>query len=89
MHVGTRFWGYAVSKPEIAGKVPVVLDLEPGTYAWCACGRSQTQPFCDGSHAGTDIVPVTFEVEAKRKVALCTCKHAGKAPFCDGTHRNL
>ncbi len=78
-----------MSKPEIPGRLPVVVDLEAGTYAWCACGRSQTQPFCDGSHVGTDISPKTFELTEPKRVALCLCKHAGKAPFCDGSHRNL
>lgn len=75
--------------PVVSARVPVVLDLQPGTYAWCACGRSQSQPFCDGSHAGTGLEPVEFELTEARKVALCTCKHAGKKPFCDGTHRTL
>lgn len=75
--------------PESPARLPVVLDLEPGTYAWCACGHSKSQPFCDGSHEGTGFEPVEFEVTETRRVALCMCKHAGKRPFCDGSHRNL
>lgn len=75
--------------PAIAGRMPVVTDLEPGTYYWCACGRSRNQPFCDGSHAGTAFTPVPLEIPETRRVALCTCKHSAKAPLCDGTHSRL
>ncbi len=76
-------------EPVIAARKPVVLELEPGTYHWCACGRSANQPFCDGSHKGTGFSPVAFEVAEKKKLALCLCKHTGDAPYCDGTHRKL
>ncbi len=75
--------------PRIAEKGPAVLELEPGTYWWCACGRSDNQPFCDGSHKGTGFGPEKLEVEEERTVALCQCKHTGDAPFCDGTHADL
>ena len=39
-----------MTEPEIPARAPFVMDCQPGTYAWCACGRSQKQPFCDGSH---------------------------------------
>ena len=77
-------------KPEIAQKSPYVLELEPGKYAWCACGRSSSQPFCDGTHKGTGLGPVLFEVEETRKAALCGCKHNQTGePFCDGSHSKL
>lgn len=78
-----------MSTPESPAKLPAILELEPGTYHWCACGRSKNQPYCDGSHQGTDFIPVEFLIEQKRKVALCQCKRTGKAPFCDGTHKGL
>ncbi|NOY06724.1 MAG: CDGSH iron-sulfur domain-containing protein [Chlorobi bacterium] len=78
-----------MSTPKIAGKLPVVLDLEAGTYYWCACGRSAKQPFCDGSHEGTEFSPKEFILEESKKVALCLCKHTGDAPFCDGTHKEI
>lgn len=78
-----------MSEPLVVRKSPEVLELEPGTYFWCACGRSQKQPFCDGSHKGTGFTPVKFELTEKKTVALCLCKRTGNPPFCDGTHRRL
>ncbi|HYG76675.1 MAG TPA: CDGSH iron-sulfur domain-containing protein [Planctomycetota bacterium] len=75
--------------PTIAGRRPIVTTLEPGTYYWCACGKSLKQPFCDGSHAGTAFRPMQFKVEEKKQVALCACKHSRNMPYCDGSHRNL
>lgn len=73
----------------IAQRTPYVMELEPGTYYWCQCGRSRKQPFCDGSHTGTAFAPVAFELQDKKRVALCGCKHTKKPPFCDGTHSRI
>jgi CDGSH-type Zn-finger protein len=79
-----------MSEPVIAQKAPIPVEVEAGkTYFWCACGRSQKQPFCDGSHAGTDITPVKYTADADRKAFFCACKHSSKAPLCDGTHSRL
>ncbi len=78
------------STPRVATKVPVVMDLEPGTYYWCSCGRSEGQPFCDGSHRGTAFTPVEIVVSEKQeKVPFCTCKRAATGYRCDGAHRNI
>jgi CDGSH-type Zn-finger protein len=58
-------------------------------YAWCACGRSRAQPFCDGSHKGTGLEPVIFTAEKVETVYFCGCKQTGDKPFCDGTHSSL
>lgn len=74
----------------IAAKGPAKVSLEAGKeYFWCRCGRSKSQPFCDGSHRGTSITPQKFTAESSGDVALCQCKSSGNAPFCDGTHASL
>lgn len=76
--------------PHIAQKAPYAVDLEAGkSYFWCACGQSKNQPFCDGSHKGTDFAPKKFEATESKKAFLCGCKHSATAPFCDGTHKSV
>lgn len=78
-----------MDKPEIAQKGSFPVELGTGKYYWCACGRSQKQPFCDGSHKATDIKPISFEITESKKVYLCGCKHSQNKPFCDGSHKKL
>lgn len=78
-----------MAKGKIAARTPAVMELEPGDYYWCQCGRSQNQPFCDGSHKGTEFSPVKLTIEEKRRVALCQCKQTDTQPMCDGTHKRL
>jgi CDGSH-type Zn-finger protein len=78
-----------MAEPVIAKKGPYILELEPGDYWWCACGRSKQQPFCDGSHKETEFSPLKFSVTEKKKFYLCGCKHSANKPFCDGTHNKL
>lgn len=76
-----------MNTPVRAADTPFAIDVEAGKrYWWCACGRSARQPFCDGSHAGTDFQPVEYTADAARKVYFCGCKISGKAPLCDGSH---
>jgi len=76
-------------EPVIAQKSPYVLDVEPGKYAWCACGRSANQPYCDGSHRDTEIRPIIEDVTEAKTIAWCGCKQSARKPFCDGTHNSL
>jgi len=78
-----------MSKARIAGRAPMAVELEPGEYHWCACGRSSAQPFCDGSHRGTGIVPLAFTAEAAETGHLCMCKQTANPPYCDGSHASL
>ena len=78
-----------MADPTIADRKPCVQDMEPGTYFWCSCGKSSSQPFCDGSHKGTEFTPVKHEVTEAGKVAWCLCKHSGNSPLCDGSHAKL
>jgi len=78
-----------MNEPTIFQKSPIVQKVEPGTYWWCACGRSKSQPFCDGSHKGTGFEPKQVEITEAKMVAWCACKHSKAMPFCDGTHSRL
>lgn len=79
------------SEPKIARHKPWYYKVVPGKqYFWCACGRSASQPFCDGSHRGTGIEPLAWQAgENEHEVLFCGCKHSGRPPFCDGAHNNL
>ena len=76
-------------EPKLVQKMPFVKQEKPGTKAWCACGYSQNQPYCDGSHRDTEMTPMITEIEAKKTVAWCGCKHSNNKPFCDGSHNQL
>ena len=77
-------------EPLIAQKAPYLVDVEAGqTYRWCACGKSAKQPFCDGSHKGSEFTPVNYTPSASGTVYFCGCKHSATPPLCDGTHKKL
>lgn len=66
--------------------MPVTIELEPGTYWWCSCGKSNDLPFCDGSHVRTEHLPLKFAITERKKITLCNCQRTKNAPFCDGSH---
>ena len=78
-----------MSKPKVADRKPIAIELEAGDHYWCSCGRSSNQPFCDGSHAGTEFTPIKFSIEEAQESYLCMCKYTKNPPFCDGTHAQL
>lgn len=79
-----------MSSPDMPLKAPYPVEVEAGKkYWWCACGRSKSQPFCDGSHKGTAFMPVEFTSEKSEKVWFCGCKHSANKPLCDGSHKKL
>jgi len=76
-----------MTHPIIADNKPVKVNLVQGQeYHFCTCGRSRSQPFCDGSHAGTAFTPRVMVSDQDQEAYLCACKHSQNAPFCDGTH---
>lgn len=79
-----------MSVPVIAAKVPMPVDVEAGkTYWWCSCGKSARQPFCDGTHKGSEFTPVKYDATETKQVWFCACKHSAHQPLCDGAHKKL
>ena len=79
-----------MDKPKVAARQPIAVEVKAGNeYWWCACGKSATQPFCDGSHQGTGTDPKSFKPEKSGEAWLCQCKQTKTPPYCDGSHKNL
>ena len=78
-----------MSEPACPQKAPYAVELEPGDHYWCSCGNSKNQPFCDGSHQGTEFTPEKFTITEKGTYYLCGCKRTSDKPMCDGTHSKL
>jgi glutamate synthase domain-containing protein 2/CDGSH-type Zn-finger protein len=77
-------------KPIVADNRPIKIELTEGEeYYFCTCGRSKNQPFCDGSHVGSDFKPKAFMAEKSGDAYLCQCKHSANLPYCDGTHKQF
>ena len=77
-------------KPNCPNRKPIKVSVESGkTYWWCSCGKSNNQPFCDGSHSGTSFAPIPYKPKSEEKFAIfCQCKRSANKPLCDGTHTN-
>ena len=78
-----------MEKPMCPQKCPYVLTVENKKYAWCSCGKSSKQPFCDGSHQDTNFSPIIVTNDKYGKIAWCGCKNTSNPPYCDGTHSKL
>lgn len=79
-----------MSNPVVAATAPIGVEVEAGkSYWWCSCGKSAKQPFCDGSHKGSEFLPRQYTAEATKTVYFCACKATQNAPLCDGSHKAL
>jgi len=77
-----------MTKPLRASDTPFAVEVEEGkNYAWCSCGQSAKQPFCDGSHRGSEFSPVKYTATESKKVFFCGCKLTASQPMCDGSHK--
>lgn len=71
-------------------KAYYLMDIEEGkNYAWCSCGKSAKQPFCDGTHSGSEFSPTVFKCEESKEVYFCGCKQTKTPPYCDGSHKEI
>ena len=75
--------------PIVRALTPLRLEVVEGkTYFWCACGRTTTEPWCDGSHKATTIRPVKWVAPKSGTASICVCR-ATRRPgrvLCDGSH---
>lgn len=78
-----------MDQPKVTQKSPYVIEMKAGKYAFCTCGESKKQPFCDGAHSSTNFKPEIVVLEMDKKVAWCGCKHSSKGSFCDGMHHKI
>ncbi len=78
-----------MEKGQVAGKAPQMEQLEDGKhYAWCSCGKSESQPWCNGAHKDSGFTPTIFQVEEPKMGAICMCKQTNNPPYCDGSHKS-
>jgi glutamate synthase domain-containing protein 2 len=79
-----------MDQPIIFDNKPMKVNLTKGEEAhYCSCGRSDNQPFCDGSHKGTGLVPKAFTADTDEEAYLCMCKQSANFPYCDDSHKNI
>eukprot|EP00754_Rhynchopus_humris_P018966 Rhum_TRINITY_DN14623_c8_g1::Rhum_TRINITY_DN14623_c8_g1_i1::g.104593::m.104593 len=92
--------GYAAAPTQASHSQlePYVVTCSEGQVIYyCSCGRSENQPFCDGSHEkvnerhNTTFAPRPYTATADGPVSFCGCRTTGAADgvVCDGSHEKL
>lgn len=60
-----------MNNPKVVQKFPYKFTVESEkSYWWCSCGKSSKQPFCDGSHEGTEFLPLKVKPDEEKDVFL-------------------
>ena len=68
-----------MADPQVAQKAPYIYKPEKDEkVAWCACGMSKSQPFCDGSHRGSEFRPIVLDVQAGQDLRLLRLQADGQ-----------
>ena len=71
-----------MTKGQRAGESPIGINVVEGkSYYWCACGKSSKQPFCDGSHKGTEFKSIVYKADQSKKVFFCVCKQTNDSLY--------
>lgn len=84
------FWKWEPNNPKSPQLKPYFLEIDEGVkYYWCSCGKSNSQPWCDGSHRGTGFRPVPYIPPYDMTSMICGCKHSETRPFCNMTHLHV
>ena len=80
-----------MEKPRSPQKSPYKVKVKKGKiYFWCACGLSNKQPFCDGTHKiEGKFKSLKYLADGSKDIYFCGCKLSQKSPFCDGSHSKL
>ena len=80
-----------MEKPKSPQKSPYKVKVEKGKiYFWCACGLSNKQPFCDGTHKiEGKFKSLKYLADGSKDIYFCGCKLSHSTPFCDGSHSKL
>eukprot|EP00386_Alphamonas_edax_P006221 GDKI01020223.1.p2 GENE.GDKI01020223.1~~GDKI01020223.1.p2 ORF type:complete len:119 (-),score=23.23 GDKI01020223.1:162-518(-) len=72
-------------KPAIPQTDPILVPCEAKKIYWyCSCGKSKSQPWCDGAHKGTPFKPIMYIPPLTGHKLICGCKQARNRPKCDG-----